>query len=687
MSHAPLPVHLNPDLKSIADGSRVQGVWQLAAGYRWPYMGAGVALAVSTLARTASLFLIQYFIDDFLTQGDRTYGLWLIALGFVLLAALQGGFTFISSALSAHTAESITRQLRNFLLDHIQRLRFAYHDETPTGELIQRASSDVDALRRFYAIEFVESSRILFLFIINFTAIYWLNAQLAWISIIVIPIILLISVYFFRIISRAYEAYQEQEAVLTTRLQENLTGVRVVKAFARQSFEEAKFEEANLGRFQRGKHLLLMHSLYWPVTDVLCGIQMLVGYGVGALMAINGTITVGAYLAYAGMLLMVIWPMRNLGRLVVEMSRGLVSFDRVAEIVRQIREPMTEAGFTPPTHLAGELVFENVGFAYGATPAKVLSPAAIAAAHKAAAAQAAATISGSQEQPTVHGNDGLHDNPRDNLHDNLHSSNGSNSRAPGGNGAAAPSKPAPSHTVALSDISFTVKPGQRVALLGATGAGKTTLVNLLPRFYDYTGGRILLDGRELTEYSRDYLRSQIGIVEQEPFLFSRTIRDNITFSVGRDVPQEQIEEAAKAAAIHDVILTKLPQGYDTLIGERGTTLSGGQKQRVAIARTLLKDPRILILDDSTSAVDTETEASIRDALERLMQNRTTFIIAHRIQSVMDADLILVMNKGRIVQAGAHDDLIRQPGMYQRIYAAQTRIENELQKELNRVESA
>lgn len=687
MSHAPLPVKLNPNLKSIADGSRVQGVWQLAAGYRWPYMGAGVALAVSTLARTASLVLIQYFIDNFLIHGDRTYGLWLIALGFVLLAALQGGFTFISSALSAHTAESITRQLRNFLLDHIQRLRFAYHDETPTGELIQRATSDVDALRRFYAIEFVESTRILFLFIINFAAIYWLNAQLAWISIIVIPIILLISVYFFRLISRAYEAYQEQEAVLTTRLQENLTGVRVVKAFARQSFEEAKFEEANLGRFQRGKRLLLMNSLYWPVTDVLCGIQMLVGYGVGALMAINGDITVGAYLAYAGMLLMVIWPMRNLGRLVVEMSRGLVSFDRVGEIVRQVSEPMTETGFTPPPRLAGELVFENIRFAYGATPAKVLSPAAITAAHKAAAAPAAATISGSQEQPTVHGNDGLHGNLRDNLHDNLHSSNGSNSRAPGGNGAAAPSKPAPSPTVALSDISFTVKPGQRVALLGATGAGKTTLVNLLPRFYDYTGGRILLDGRELTAYSRNYLRSQIGIVEQEPFLFSRTIRDNITFSVGRDVPQEQIEEAAKAAAIHDVILTKLPQGYNTLIGERGTTLSGGQKQRVAIARTLLKDPRILILDDSTSAVDTETEASIRGALERLMQNRTTFIIAHRIQSVMDADLILVMNKGRIVQAGAHDDLIRQPGMYQRIYAAQTRIENELQKELNRVESA
>jgi ATP-binding cassette subfamily B protein len=243
------------------------------------------------------------------------------------------------------------------------------------------------------------------------------------------------------------------------------------------------------------------------------------------------------------------------------------------------------------------------------------------------------------------------------------------------------------HAVALKDVSFRIEPGQRIALLGATGAGKTTLVNLLPRFYDYTEGHIALDGIELKDYSRAFLRQQIGIVEQEPFLFSRTVRDNITYSVGRDVPQEQVENAARAAAIHDVIMTTLPEGYDTLVGERGTTLSGGQKQRVAIARTLLKDPRILILDDSTSAVDTETEAAIRGALERLMENRTTFIIAHRIQSVMNADLILVLNGGRIVQKGSHDELIGQDGMYRRIYAAQTRIEDELQKELNHVTAA
>jgi ATP-binding cassette subfamily B protein len=237
---------------------------------------------------------------------------------------------------------------------------------------------------------------------------------------------------------------------------------------------------------------------------------------------------------------------------------------------------------------------------------------------------------------------------------------------------------------ALKKISFHIKPGQAVALLGSTGSGKTSLVNLLPRFHEYTGGRILLDGIELTEYSRAYLRRQIGIVEQEPFLFSRSIRENISYGVGRSVSDEEVERAAKAAAIHDVIRT-FPDGYNTLVGEKGVTLSGGQKQRVTIARTLLKNPRILILDDSTSSVDTETEADIRDALNELMEDRTTFIIAHRIQSVMVANLIVVLDKGEIVQMGTHEDLITQmDGMYRRIYDIQTRIDEELEMEISSI---
>ncbi|CAG1005677.1 partial Putative multidrug export ATP-binding/permease protein, partial [Anaerolineae bacterium] len=236
----------------------------------------------------------------------------------------------------------------------------------------------------------------------------------------------------------------------------------------------------------------------------------------------------------------------------------------------------------------------------------------------------------------------------------------------------------------LKSVSFHARPGQAIALLGSTGSGKTSLVNLLPRFHEYTGGRILLDDVELKDYSRSFLRKQIGIVEQEPFLFSRSIRENISYGVGRDVSQEEIEKAAKAAAVHDVIVG-FPDGYDTLVGEKGVTLSGGQKQRVAIARTLLKNPSILIFDDSTSAVDTETEAEIRGALNELMQNRTTFIIAHRIQSVMIADLILVLDKGEVVQMGTHDELLKdQDGMYRRIYDIQTKIDTELEIEIARV---
>jgi ATP-binding cassette subfamily B protein len=221
-----------------------------------------------------------------------------------------------------------------------------------------------------------------------------------------------------------------------------------------------------------------------------------------------------------------------------------------------------------------------------------------------------------------------------------------------------------------------------VALLGSTGSGKTTLVNLLPRFYDYTSGSIKLDGIELKDYPREFLRSQVGIVEQEPFLFSRSIRENITYGVGRDVPQHEVEDAATSAAIHEVIVS-FPNEYDTLVGEKGVTLSGGQKQRVTIARTILKDSRLLILDDSTSSVDTETEATIRDALKDLTPKRTTFIIAHRIQSVMKADLILVMDKGMITQMGKHEDLVAQDGMYRKIYDLQTRIDEELEMEISK----
>ncbi len=577
----------------------------MMTGFRLTYLWATFSLALATVSKTATYLLLRYFIDNVLGQGELAGRLPLIALGFVGLALFQGTFTFLSGRLAAQTAEGIVLRLRNYLFDHIQRLSFPYHDQTQTGELIQRATSDVDAIRRFFADQAIGIGRIVLLFVINLAALLNLNWQLALFSIVVVPPVVLISVFFFRRVSKAYEVYQEQEATLSTTLQENLTGVRVVKAFARQAYERDRFECENWEKFQRGKRLLMMHSLFWPITDTLCGFQMLAGFFVGALMAISGTITVGTYLAYAGLVVWIIWPMRNLGRLIVHMSTGLVSFGRVVQIVQEEREPLAEGRHSPNGDLRGEVVFRKVSFGYQA------------------------------------------------------------------------------NNLVLKDISFSCEPGQVVALLGSTGSGKTSLVNLLPRFYEYTSGSLTLDGVELKAYPRHYLRQQIGIVEQEPFLFSRTIRENITYGVGREVPVAEIEAAARAAAIHDVIIT-FPDGYDTLVGEKGVTLSGGQKQRIAIARTLLKAPRILILDDSTSSVDAETEGVIREALEQLMWGRTTFIIAHRIQSVMIADLVVVLDKGRIVQQGTHEQLLVQSGIYRQIHDLQTRLEIEVEREAVRV---
>jgi ATP-binding cassette subfamily B protein len=596
------------DFRKALSKKKLAGMLRMMTGYRSAYVAANMTLAISSLAKTTTYLLLRNFADTILGNttpfaGTLERTLILIALGFIGLAVVEGGFSFLSGRLAAFSAEGITRRLRNFLFDHIQRLSFAYHSKTPTGDLIERVTSDVDSVRSFFSEQAIGVGRIVLLFIINFIAIWQLNWKLALASIIVIPFILAVSVWFFTKVTKAYEKYQEQEAALSTTLQENLTGVRVVKAFARQDYEKDKFEKDNWEKFLRGKRLLRMHSLFWPLSDIACGLQMLGGFIFAGILAIRGEISVGTYPAYVGLVVLLIWPMRNLGRIIVNTSTGLVSYERLMEIVKQEREPLTDGKVQVQGPVRGDVVFEKVSFQYEGSGSEV-----------------------------------------------------------------------------LKDVSFRIQSGQAVALLGSTGSGKTTLVNLLPRFHEYSDGHILLDGVELKDYSRETLRQQIGIVEQEPFLFSRSIGENIAYGVGREVSKDEIEKAAKAAAVHDVILA-FPDGYKTLVGEKGVTLSGGQKQRVAIARTLLKNPRILILDDSTSSVDTETEAEIRGALDGLMKDRTTFIIAHRIQSVMNADLILVMDKGVVIQKGRHEELVTLDGMYRQIYNIQTRIDEELEQEI------
>ena len=574
------------------------------SGYKRIYLIAALCLGLAAASRSGTYLILGRFIDALFSENDIKTYIPLVAISFFLLAAFQGVFSYISGRLAAQTAEGITRRLRNFLFDHIQRLSFSYHDRTKTGELIQRTTSDVDAVRLFFSERAIGTGRILMLFLVNLAVLLSINVRLALLSVIVVPLTILLSLIFFRKVSKAYEDYQEQEAVLSNTLQENLTGVRVVKAFARQIYEEEKFDKDNHGKFLKGKKFFTLHALFWPFSDTLTGAQMLFGYYIGAVMAINGEISVGSYLAYAGMIIWIIWPIRNLGRLIVQMSSGLVSYGRIIEVVKEQREPLTAGEYSPPTDaVCGEFDFNQVSFAYE------------------------------------------------------------------------------DHPIVLDRISFHCEPGQIIALLGGPGSGKSTLVNLLPRFYDYTSGLLTLDGIDLKCYPRTFLRNQIGLVEQEPFLFSRSIRENITYGVDRSISEGELYEASQAAAIHDVILG-FTKGYDTLVGEKGVTLSGGQKQRIAIARTLLKNPRILILDDATSSVDVETEAEIHRALDRLMIGRTTFIIAHRIQSLMQADMILVLDDGKIIQKGTHVELIGQVGKYKDIFDIQSKIDLALQEEIS-----
>ena len=605
-----MTIHIpETNLRRALAASRMRSIFMLLDGYRWIYAAAIFSLILSTLAQTTIWLLLAWFADSLLASIGvagaapvEMRDLAMLAGVFLTLAVVQAGFSFNSGRLAARAAEGVALRLRVALFDHIQWMSFRALDKQQTGDLLQRSTSDVDTIHQFYSEQALETGRILSLFVVNLAAIMVIHVPLALVSVATIPFTVVVSGLFFKRLERVYRQYQEQDSVLSTTMQESLTAVRVVRAFARQDHENQKFERDNLERFRLGRRMLTLYSLFWPCSDLLGGLQQVVGLVVGGLLVLDGEMSVGAYVAFAGILHQVIWPIRELGRLVIRYSSGVVSSRRVLEVIGQEREERDET-LSPTGELRGELEFRHVGMRYDEGEA------------------------------------------------------------------------------ALQDISFRCGAGQTVALLGATGSGKTSLVNLLPRFYDYSEGSILLDGAELREYSRNWLRERIGIIEQEPFLFSRSIRENITIGVSREVTEEEVEKAARAAAVHEVILS-FPKGYDTIVGERGVTLSGGQKQRLALARTLLRDPKILLLDDSTSSVDTETEAEIRAALNVLMKGRTTFIIAHRIQSLMLADLILVLEGGRIVQRGTHAELVNQAGIYRQVHDVQERLDEELEREVS-----
>lgn len=535
---------------------------------------------------------LMKLIEDYGGREALAPKIWVLGLIFVMLTLISGFFQYLKGRWVAISTENAAKNIRDTLYDQLQHMEYHEHVKAQTGDLTQRATSDVETTRNFLANQVTQVGEILFTVAITLITMLSVNVKLTLYSLCVIPFIFTASIIFFTKVKKTFRKVEQTDSELHTTIQENLTGVRVVKAFGRQSYEINKFREKNANHREQVRKLINLMSWYWSMSDLMCMAQAALVLFISVNLAAKGQATLGTVILFTAYIRNLIWPIRQLGRVISDMGQAFVALDRIIEVLDKPSEPRQTQGLTP--EICGNLVFEGVSFQY------------------------------------------------------------------------------PDGTSPLKAISFEVKQGQTVGVLGPTGCGKSSLMHLLVRLFDYQEGSIRLDGVELKDIDKKWLRSHIGIVLQEPFLFSKSVMDNIKMAKP-EASYDEIEKAAKIAAIHDSIMT-FDKGYDTLVGERGVTLSGGQIQRVAIARTVLKDHPILIFDDSLSAVDMETDILIRDALKERSKGVTTFIISHRINTLAQADFIIVIDKGRIIQQGTHSELIRDGGLYARIWAIQSSME-------------
>ena len=528
---------------------------------------------------------------DFLRQN-----LWIPALALILMNIVNGVFTFIKGRSSAIASENIARKLRNDLYRHLQHLPFAYHVKAQAGELIQRCTSDVDTIRRFLAVQVMEVVNTVLMVVIAMSILLPRSVPITLYSLILVPPLFCFATWFFKMVHKSFEVADEADGVLNAVLQENLSGVRVVRAFGQQEREVEKFDRVNNDLRKKNLRLNELLAIYWGGGDAISMTQTLLTLVVCIIYACNGWITVGTLIVFTSTLGMLLFPIRQLGRTLSDAGKAMVSMKRVQAILHEEAEPDEPNALKPDLH--GDIVFDHVSFAY----------------------------------------------PDDNV-------------------------------PVLRDVSFTIPAGKTAAVRGGTGSGKSTMMYLLQRLYTPTSGKITIGGVDIQQIDRKYLRAHVGLILQEPFLYSKSIREN----VGITAPEQEAERIEHAADIASAsgFIAKADKGWETVVGERGVTLSGGQKQRIAIARTLLKDNNILIFDDSLSAVDTETDAQIRAALRHEQKDVTTLIISHRVTTLSQADLILVLENGQITQQGTHAELCSQPGLYQRINSIQNALEEEL----------
>ena len=598
--------------------TRRNSLWVITQGQRTRYSLALVAMGLASVFAIAAPLVGMYALDvvvyrDFslgtnvlvsLTRklsGSDSFAwyLWLSAAAGVVLTLLAGVFSFLKSRWAAIASEALAQRLRDELFGHLHRLPADFFDAADSGDLVQRCTSDVETIRVFLQAHVVEIGRAVLLLFAMLPILFWRDYRLAWLSICLMPLLGVGAFVFFSRIKTLFEITDASEGVLTAVLKENLTGIRVVRAFARHDFERDRFGERNRAFRDNYHRLNKVMAIYWCASDFIATCQIGIVLIAGGVFLVEGSLTVGELFVFISQVSMVIWPIRHLGRVLTDSGKAIVALGRVDHILKSPEESVEP---TPATGRGrGAITVRNLDFSY------------------------------------------------------------------------------PNGQDILRNMSLSVAPGETVALVGPPGCGKTTFIRVLLRFYPYQKGQVEIDDLEINDTDRGWIRAQIGVVLQDPFLYAQTIDSNLR--VGRPAaPYEDLLQAAQDASLHESI-SNFPNGYDTMVGERGVTLSGGQRQRVALARALLKDPPILVLDDSLSAVDTDTEHRILTALEQRRGRRTTLIVAHRLTTVRNADRILVMDDGCIVQQGSHQQLAEEQGPYRRLCEIQGALDESIRNDL------
>lgn len=580
-------------------GRKAKLILRYFHGSRRYFICAAAASLLTTALNAVTPQIFRFSIDQVL--GGNEYGflrerLWIPGLAVVGVAALSGISMFVSRMCTSRAGENFAKNMRDSLFAHVQRLPMSWHDKNQTGDIIQRCTSDVEVIRNFVVTQLLEVFRTVFLIGISFAMMFGMNRKMSLVVLLFVPVVAGYSAVFYRLIARRFTKADEAEGELSTVVQENATGVRVVRAFGREHFEMERFREKNEAFARMWIRLGTLSGLYWGVGDLITGLQVVAVAVLGAAEAVHGNMSVGEFVAFASYNTVLVWPVRGLGRILSDMSKAGVSFERVDYMIQGEEEGYQQSCVAGEKGLPQcmDITFSHVSFAY-------------------------------EKGKKV-----------------------------------------------LDDISFSVSQGQTFGILGGTGSGKSTIVQLLTRLYELdaeeNSGCIAIGGIDIRELPLEWLRQNVGMVLQEPFLYSRTIRENIAASAP-EATMEEIRQAARIACIDEAIMN-FPDGYDTMVGERGLILSGGQRQRVAIARMLLQKAPVMVFDDSLSAVDSETDSMIRRALKERIKDTAVILISHRITILMGADRIMVLREGQMEEMGTHAQLVQSHGIYQQIYEIQ-----------------